>query len=306
MEDFPHPFPPSRPAPGSLWKLLRAGLVHNGYAYRPGLLQVLPRDERFIPDFKIARGGFYLTPFEAIPRWLQIYDDLEFIAPARLGRTSRAVCDSKKTRVKTDAFFLGYPQFLWKFVQDFLNPYEVILRNPFNVRFYRYTANIVQMEDAVTADPHALQYIYPQPMGVSIMAVEKNGLALRHVRHKAPEVCLAAVKQNGMALGYIEKQNSKFQHIRAVDLDPILMEAVSQNGMALGFVQDKIPDLCKMAVEKSPMALMYVPEYNKTKEICQIAYRGNPETLRFIPDALKGEIQTEGKYEAFSKSIVIH
>lgn len=304
MDEFPHPFPPSRPRPGSLWKLLRAGLVHNGYEYKPYRFQLLPADDPFVPDFSVHRGGFYLTTFECIPRWLQIYDDLEFIAPAHLGRTSKFI--TSPLRVKTDSFFLGPLQFLWKFIYDFLNPYEVILRDPFNIRFYRYNPTIVQMEDAVMSNPHALQFIHNPPMSISIPALQKNGLALRHIHYKAPEVCLAAVKQNGLALAYVEKQASKYKHICAVDLDPILVAAVNQNGMALAYVHDKIPELCDIAVSRTPMALMHVPERNKTFELCRKAYQRNPEVLRYIPNHLKEKVVAGGKYEAFSRSFVLH
>jgi hypothetical protein len=257
-----------------------------------------------VPDFTVARGGFYLTPFEAIPRWLQIYDDLEFIAPARIGSASRYIVS--KTRVKTDSFFLGPLQFLWKFVHDYLNRYEVILRNPYNIRFYRYEPDSVQMEDAVKSEPHALQYIYNPPMWISILAVEQNGLAIRHLRYQSPEVCLAAVKQNGLALAYIHKQQSKYQFIRATELDPILIAAVCQNGMALAYVQDKIPELCKMAVDQTPNALMYVPEENRTYDLCLKAYRGNPEVIQYVPKQLKEKVRSEGKYEGFSNSFVLH
>lgn len=304
MGEYPHPFPPVRPRPGSLWKLLRTGLVHNGHKYKPYHIQLLPVDEPFVADFAVASGGFYLTPFEAIPRWLQIYDDLEFIAPARLGRSSKRIVSA--TRVKTDLFFLGGLQFLWKFIYDFFNPYDIILRNPYNIRFLRYDQTTVQMEDAVRADPHTLQYIYNPPIWISILAVEQNGLVLRHLHYKAPEVSLAAVKQNGLALAYVEKQYSKYQYIRAVELDPILIAAVTQNGMALAYVKDRIPQLCGIAVEQTPLALMYVPEQNKTFELCQSAYRRNPDMLRYIPDELKGRVCSEGKYKLAINKFVLH
>ena len=162
------------------------------------------------------------------------------------------------------------------------------------------------MEDAVRADPHTIQYIYNPPMWISILAVERNGLVLRNIRYKAPEICLAAVKQNGLALAYVEKQYSKFRYIRASELDSILIAAVSQNGMALAYVEDKIPELCEMAVKQAPMAIIHVPEQNKTFELCKIAYRGNPEVLRYIPKHLKGLVCSAGKYEAFSNSFVLH
>ena len=62
-----------------------------------------------------------------------------------------------------------------------------------------------------------------------LVAVQRNGLALKYVEDQTPEICLAAVQENGHALKYVKVQTPE-----------ICMAAVQQNGNMEDYVDDEI------------------------------------------------------------------
>ena len=65
-------------------------------------------------------------------------------------------------------------------------------------------------------------------VGAALMAVERNGNALRYVKEQTEAVCLKAVKQNGDALQYVKEQT-----------EAVCLTAVKNDSYALQYVKDK-------------------------------------------------------------------
>jgi hypothetical protein len=131
---------------------------------------------------------------------------------------------------------------------------------------------------AVRQNSMALQHVLPEFMTyeLSIMSVKKNGLALQHVlpEFMRYELCLMAVKQNGMAVQYVppvfathellleamRRSGWALQHVPQEQRTPEVEEAALNNeGLALKFIEDKIPELCGMAITQNLNATYFVP-----------------------------------------------
>lgn len=255
----------------SYYKLLRGCMKHGDHTYKPGI-NVLSGP--FIPNIQEQEGGLFLCRFQDIPYWLQIYDDLEFIAPAYLGRTSNVIYGRRK--VKTDFFIMGYPQFLWKFLEDNFNQIEILMRHPCNLRYYRYEQPLLMIEEAVKKEPHALQYALKPSWELCVEVVSKCPGAIRHIRpqNMAPEILYAAVCKNGLLLTYMLNQSIRWSHIWETETERICLAAVRQNGLALQFVKHKTLKICEAAVEQNGWALRYVPQ--QTYDLVRRAYMQNP------------------------------
>lgn len=77
-------------------------------------------------------------------------------------------------------------------------------------------------------------------------ACRQNGYALEYVRcEQTQNMCLNAVRQNGLALILVKDKN-----------EMVSKEACKQNGGALRFVTCQTPELCRVAVEKDPSAIV--------------------------------------------------
>jgi Domain of unknown function (DUF4116) len=128
------------------------------------------------------------------------------------------------------------------------------------------------------------------------LAVEQNGLTLRHVpeRYRTPELCRIAVEQNGRALEYVPDNYKTLELCRL---------AVQGNGTALEFVPEKrqnlgfwrwwkryfaptqgyrSPKLCCLAVKQSGWALCYIPKEYKNYELYRLAIEQNGDVLQCI------------------------
>ena len=97
-----------------------------------------------------------------------------------------------------------------------------------------------------------------------LVAVKRDGLALRFVKNQTPEMCLIAVKRNGHALRYVINQTLE-----------ICLAAVKENGHALRSVKDQTPEICLEAVkedglafkwvkDQTPLIIHYLKKYNIT------------------------------------------
>jgi Domain of unknown function (DUF4116) len=286
------------------YKLLRASWNHHGFQYKPGLNIAPKSTER-------PHTGLYLCRFHDIPRWIHIYEDIEYIAEARLGKTSNVIYF--KHKIMTDCFFMRYPTFLWKFLQDRFNKYALILGNPFTLKYLRYTQDDVMCLDAISANPHALQYVACQSIELCMEAVKRNGLTIRHIRRDyiAPEICMAAVKQNGLALAYIHNINkltSKSRYIQS-EYDELCMTAVKQNGLAIKYVPHQTREICLAAIHQNPYALQFVKE--QTIELCYQALIGSAEVAHLVLPAFRGVLEgaislRAGRKLIWPKALTIH
>ena len=206
--------------------------------------------------------------------------------------------DIIKSAVQNNGFALKYlkPIFIW-FSKKYKNNKQIIM-------------NIIEI--AVQNNGISLQFVDKEYLTINIIdvAVNNNGLALEYViddkEYLTDKIIEMAVKQNGLALQFIDNEYLT---------DKIIELAVQQNGLALQFVDieyltDKIIelainnngfalkyalhenyiltyDLCKLAVQKEALAILYVPHQNKTIELCMIAVLSNASSLRYVPNQIK-------------------
>ena len=84
-----------------------------------------------------------------------------------------------------------------------------------------------------------LAHVKAQPQWVCLIAVQRDGWALRLVKEQTEALCLAAVQQNGWALRYVKKQT-----------EVICLAAVQQDGLALQHVKDQTEAICLAAVQQ--------------------------------------------------------
>ena len=120
----------------------------------------------------------------------------------------------------------------------------------------------------VQKDGNALKYVKHQTPEICLAAVKNNGASLRFVEEQTPKICLAAVRQNGLTLSYVKDQTPQ-----------ICMAAVKRNGEALQFVKNQTPEICLAAVQKNGYALEYVQE--QTQKLCAEAVLQTPKAIQY-------------------------
>lgn len=128
----------------------------------------------------------------------------------------------------------------------------------------------------------ALRHIRNQTARIVLVTVRRCGMALEFVKDQTAEVVMAAVKNDGRALKFVNAD----LHTYEVDL-----AAVQENGDALAFVNtnytpEEYRSLCVAAVQSDGFALKNVP--NPTPELYRMA-------LKQIRSTIKPS-QTEGRY----------
>jgi hypothetical protein len=218
------------------FKLLREGLIHKGFTYKPGL-NVL--SEPFNEAPMCGPGGLYFSEEKDIFQWLDwLYDDdIEWIAEVELCPDSRVV--PLYRQYKADKFILG-PIYSLK---EFIN-------NPANTKM------------AVQNCCATLCYVEDQRSDICLAAIQQDGTALQYVREQTPELCLAAVQQNGWALIYVKEQNQNPE---------ICLAAVRQTWYALQFVKDQTAEMCLIAYAQDKAATQYF-KYRTDNELNHIIY----------------------------------
>jgi hypothetical protein len=153
---------------------------------------------------------------------------------------------------------------------------------------YKYSKQIITniIKIAVKNNGLALQFVDIEYITDKIieMAVQQNGLALQfvNIEYITDKIIEFAVQQNGLALQFVD-----IEYLT----DKIIELAINNNGFALQYALHEdymlTYNLCKLAVQKEALALLYVPHENKTIELCMIAVQSNPNTLRYVPNRIK-------------------
>jgi hypothetical protein len=88
------------------------------------------------------------------------------------------------------------------------------------------------MKEAVMSNGHAIQYVMKVDIvdevkhALAILAMNNNGLALRHIENPDEETVTAALENNGQALRFIKNPTVKME-----------MAAVKQNGFNIIYVK---------------------------------------------------------------------
>ena len=88
-----------------------------------------------------------------------------------------------------------------------------------------------------------------------LLAVQKDGMALKTVEHKDQHVVMEAVKQNGLALEYVKEQTEE-----------INLEAIKQNWKSIKHVKEPNEEIYLIAMKQNTMAFQFVPKEMRTKE----------------------------------------
>jgi hypothetical protein len=145
---------------------------------------------------------------------------------------------------------------------------EAVTQDPYLVsRAPRFSVEIFRA--AILRAPAVIRYItYDIPAELFALAVELDGLVLKHVIRRHTSLILTAVQSNGMALMYVDP---RFQNER------ICTAALQQTGMALKYVATQTPALCRVAVRQNGLAIQYVTL--QTEELCRDAVRNQAAAI---------------------------
>lgn len=216
------------------FKLLREGLVHNGFTYKEGL-NVLSEPFNETPAY--GPGGLHFSEEKDIFQWLwALYDDdIGRIAEVELVPESRVVYMDKQC--KTDKLILGPIRSISDFINDPLNT-----------------------ETVVKCCGETLRYVKDQTPELCLAAIQQDGSAIRFVRDQTTELCLAAVQQNGMLLSYVKKQTPE-----------LCLAAVRQTWYALQFVKEQTAEMCLAAYAQDKAATQYF-KYRPDNDLNHILY----------------------------------
>jgi hypothetical protein len=245
------------------YKILRKDLKHQGVQYAYDVSMCVPT-------------GMYFCRREAVPRWLDLYEDNEFVAEVHLLARSRVEHLSPyKSRV--DWFLLRNPVPIVKFIRRYFEPIDVLRRSPFLIRYMEKPTPMLQFY-AVESNPHAISCIDEQNADVCELALKRNGLCVQYVKFPTLDLYRIAVRQNGMALAFIE---DKFWEdpLYKREMEEISLAAVTKTGLALQFVRNQTAEICCAAVGQNGYALAFVWPALKTAEVCRIAWKENSRAL---------------------------
>jgi hypothetical protein len=154
---------------------------------------------------------------------------------------------------------------------------------------------------------------------IILRSIEKNGENLIDIPDdkKTHESCLAAVKQDGYNLLFVQPERLKdFEMCKA---------ALESNGRGISFVPDNLlkkddgylvklavkttpavlsewvkpsertDELCRIAVESDPEALVHVPENKRTYELCLLASKKLGSVAKGVPEKYVSKIEKELK-----------
>jgi hypothetical protein len=84
--------------------------------------------------------------------------------------------------------------------------FKAIKKNPFALEhvYLKWSGNKALALEAVKQDGYLLKHVKSQTLEICMAAVQKNGNALKYVKHiyRTPEICNEAVKQNPKAIKY--------------------------------------------------------------------------------------------------------
>ena len=245
------------------YKILRAGMCHQGYKYQIDISSCCP-------------GGMYFCKLKDIPRWLDLYEDNETIAEVHFLPHSQ-VETLPGGRMRVDWFVLRNPKPIHKFIRRYWEPRDLIFRSPFLIRYMEQPGQILQFL-AVNENPHSVGCIDQLTHETAMDAVKLNGLCIRHLKYQCIEKLTAAVKQNGMALAWANPAFYTYNFYEK-EYAKICMIAVKQNGLALRFVKHQTTELCLAAVRQNGYAIIYVWPALKTMDICREAWYQNKRVL---------------------------
>jgi hypothetical protein len=264
------------------FKILRKELQHQGVQYAYDISMCVPT-------------GMFFCRREAVPRWLDLYEDNEFVAEVHFLAQSRIEHLSPyKSRV--DWFLLRNPVPIVKFIRRNFEPLDILRRSPFLIRYMEKPTPILQFY-AVESNPHTLSCIDYQYADVCELAVKRNGLCIQYVKFPTLDLYRVAVRQNGMALAFIE---GKFWEdtLYKKELEEISLAAVTKTGLALQFVRPEFQtaEICCAAVGQNGYALAFVIPALKTPEVCRIAWKENSRALGLATAAFQ-EVAARRKIE---------
>jgi hypothetical protein len=264
------------------FKILRKGLEHQGVQYAYDVSMCVPT-------------GMYFCRREAVPRWLDLYEDNEFVAEVHLLAQSRVEHLSPyKSRV--DWFELRNPVPIVKFIRRYFEPMDVLKRSPFLIRYMEKPSMILQFY-AIESNPHSLDCIDEQFADVCEFALKRNGLCLRYVNYHSLDLYRVAVAQNGNALAYVEEKYWAEPNYKK-GMEEVCLAAVTKTGLALQFVRPEFQtaEICCAAVGQNGYALAYVCPHLKTPEVCRIAWKENSRALTLATAAFQ-EVAARRKIE---------
>jgi hypothetical protein len=137
--------------------------------------------------------------------------------------------------------------------------YNLVIANPMFIRLVPPAHQTHEMyRYAAKEAPYSIQYFHTQSPDICILAVQRDGTALRFVREQTPDICHAAIIENWRALYHVREQTPD-----------ICLAAINEHPHALQYVREQTPELCRTAVNAWADALQYV--HVQTRELCLVA-----------------------------------
>lgn len=257
------------------YKILRAGLNHQGVQYMYDISMCVV-------------SGVYFCPLLSIPRWLDLYEDNEYIAELHLLPQSR-VERLGPHKLRTDWFILRNPVPIPKFVKRYFEPIDLLSRSPFLIRYIEAPSTTLQFF-AIEENPRSLACIKAPNPDVCALAVAKSGLCIQFVPFPTIDLYRIAVAQNGLALALVQEKFWELPLYKK-EMREICLAAVAQNGFALQFVRTQTEEICAAACKQTGYALTLVQPEFRTPEVCRIAWKENWRALDFATDIFKRAVE---------------
>lgn len=268
------------PGHHKFYKILRAGLNHQGvqYAYDISMCVV---------------SGVYFCPLLSIPRWLDLYEDNEFVAEIHFLPQSH-IKRLGPHKLCTDWFILRNPVPIPKFVKRYFEPMDLLSRSPFLIRYMEAPSLTLQFY-AIEENPRALACIKAPNPDVCALAVAKNGLCIQYAPYPTIDLYRVAVAQNGLALALVREQFWN-ESLYEKEMREICLTAVTQNGFALQFVRTQTEEICLAAVAQNGYALEIVRPEMRTPGVCRIAWKENWRALEFATGAFNRAVERRREF----------
>ena len=235
---------------------MRKAEVHFGFQFKDGLnTDPVP----FQTANECSPGGFYFFEECEAQRWLDVYDDIQWVRQVD-------VPDGVPLHHESNG--------KWKAAQIFLHP-----RRPLD-EWLAERPSVAA--DAVRRNPNVLGDLPARlrTPELCLAAIARNSSTLRFVPVdvKTYELCRAAVRVNGTALQWVPGHMLD----RELCLEAVTMR---DGGTALRWVPKRLmtPELCHAAVKSGPAGLAWVPDDMLTAELCLAAVRRHGRALQFVP-----------------------
>jgi len=170
-----------------------------------------------------------------------------------------------------------------------------IRKDPYSIQYMSQPLELIICNIAINLDPNTIKFIPNKEM--QKLAVNKDGLTIRHIKNPDEEIKLLSVFQNGLAIQFIPNPSYKIKliavnnnglAIRYIQNPDFILRhnAIKQNGLSIEYINDPTEEELINAVLQNKEALYLIK--NKTPKIIKAASQNahNP-ILKYEPNNIK-------------------